>query len=84
MRRCGPTTHPPAGLPSIDLVDDPCKACEGAAVLAVLTEWDEFRWVDLTEVATLMTHLTIVDGRNLLDRAAAIRAGFQYQGIGRT
>ncbi len=82
VRAYDPTA--PTGLPSIDLVDDAYKACDGAAVLAVLTEWDEFRWVDLTEVAKLMAHPAIVDGRNLLDRAAAIRAGFRYQGIGRT
>ncbi len=74
----------PTGLQGIDLAADPYDACDGAEVLAVLTEWDEFRWVDLDRLATLMEVQTIVDARNLLDRSAAARAGFRYQGIGRT
>ena len=52
-------------------------------MLVVLTEWDEFRWLDLDKVAAAMTGLAIVDSRNVLDRAAAARRGFNYQGIGR-
>ena len=49
---CGPTTRPSTGqLEGIEVVDDPYGACEGAEVLVVLTEWDEFRWLDLDKVA---------------------------------
>jgi UDPglucose 6-dehydrogenase len=82
VRAYDPTS--PGGLPQIDVATDPYAACEGASVLAVLTEWDEFRWVDLTRVAELMERCTIVDARNILDRSAAVRAGFAYHGIGRT
>jgi len=62
---------------------DPYAACEGAAVLVVLTEWDEFRWLDLEKVGGLMDVASIVDARNLLDPAAARRKGFTYEGLGR-
>jgi UDPglucose 6-dehydrogenase len=74
----------PGPLEGIEVVDDPYAAVEGADVLAVLTEWDEFRWLDLDKVAGLMTSLNVVDARNLLDRAALVRRGFEYRGIGRS
>jgi UDPglucose 6-dehydrogenase len=49
----------------------------------VLTEWDEFRWLDLERAAAAMSSPAIVDTRNVLDRSAARRAGFSYTGIGR-
>ena len=52
-------------------------------MLAVLTEWDEFRWLDFEKVASLMAAPNVVDSRNLLDRAALRRAGFGYEGVGR-
>jgi UDPglucose 6-dehydrogenase len=74
----------PGPLEGVEVVDDPYAAVEGADVLAVLTEWDEFRWLDLDKVAGLMTSLNVVDARNLLDRAALVRRGFEYRGIGRS
>ncbi len=73
----------PDPIDGIEVVDDPFVAVEGAAVLAVLTEWDEFRWFDIDRVSSLMAAKEVVDARNLLDRAAFIRRGFNYQGIGR-
>jgi len=75
-------THP-KGLDGIEVVDDAYAACEGASVLAILTEWDEFKWLDLDKVADLMAHRRVVDARNLLDRAALLGRGFVYEGIGR-
>jgi UDPglucose 6-dehydrogenase len=69
--------------PGMTVVPDPYAACEGADVLAVLTEWDEFKWLDLDKVADSMTERRVVDARNLLDRSALVRRGFAYQGIGR-
>jgi UDPglucose 6-dehydrogenase len=74
----------PGPLEGIEVVDDPYAAVEGAEVLAVLTEWDEFRWLDLDKVAGLMSARNVVDARNLLDRAALMRRGFEYRGIGRS
>ncbi|MFA9566432.1 MAG: UDP binding domain-containing protein, partial [Acidimicrobiales bacterium] len=58
-------------------------ACEGANVLVVLTEWDEFRWPDFDKVAEVMTDRRVVDARNILDRAALQRLEFDVVGIGR-
>ncbi len=74
----------PGPIEGIEVVDDPYAAVEGAEVLAVLTEWDEFRWLDVDKVAGLMASLQVVDARNLLDRAALARRGFEYSGIGRS
>jgi len=63
---------------------DPYAACDGASVLAVLTEWDEFKWLDLDKVASLMAAPRVVDARNLLDRSALLRRGFTYRAIGRS
>jgi len=73
----------PGSIEGLEVVDDPYAAVEGAEVLAVLTEWDEFRWLDADKVAELMAAKKVVDARNLLDRAAYVRRGFDYLGIGR-
>jgi UDPglucose 6-dehydrogenase len=52
-------------------------------VLAVLTEWDEFRRVDFTKVAGLLEQPRVVDARNVLEPAALRHLGFVYEGIGR-
>ena len=71
-------------LTGIELCADPYSACAGAQVLAVLTEWDEFRWLDFGRVAEAMAPpRALVDARNLLDPAAMRRRGFAYQGVGR-
>jgi UDPglucose 6-dehydrogenase len=75
---------PKPGLPEgLTVGDDPYAACEGADVLVVLTEWDDYRWLDAGKVAVSMNQRAVVDARNLLDRSEWRRAGFEYQGIGR-
>jgi UDPglucose 6-dehydrogenase len=83
VRGYDPTVHLPE-LNGIQICADPYAVCEGAHVLTVLTEWDEFRWLDIDKVASVMANLAVVDARNLLDRNAVLRAGFTYQGIGRS
>ena len=68
----------------VECVDDAYAAAENAEVLAILTEWEEFKFIDLDKVAETMTNKHIVDARNLLDRGAVRRRGFTYQGIGRS
>jgi UDPglucose 6-dehydrogenase len=70
-------------VPGLEVVTDPYEACANADVLVVLTEWDEFRWLDFTRVAGLMAARSIVDARNLLDPAAMRHLGFAYVGVGR-
>jgi len=68
----------------LEVAADPYAACEDAAVLLVLTEWDEFRWLDFDKVGGLMSERRVVDARNLLDPAAVRRRGFAYDGVGRS
>jgi UDPglucose 6-dehydrogenase len=67
----------------IEIVSDPYAAAEGAASLAILTEWDEFTWLDFDKLAEIMAGKNIVDARNLLDDTIPRRRGFSYRGIGR-
>jgi len=70
-------------LPELLVSSDPYAACEGAEALVVLTEWDEFRWLDFDKVASVMAAPRVMDTRNLLERAALVRRGFDYVGLGR-
>ena len=76
-------TIAPKGLDAITVCSSPLEACAGADVIAVLTEWDDFRWVSPVDAAGAVSVKQIVDARNLLDRSEWRRAGFEYQGIGR-
>jgi UDPglucose 6-dehydrogenase len=73
----------PADLLGLELRADPYEAVTGASVVVVLTEWDEFRWLDFARVLRVMAVPSIVDARNLLDPAAVRRIGFTYDAIGR-
>jgi len=68
----------------IEVEGDAYAACEGASVIVVATEWDEFKWLDLDKIAEVVSERNVVDARNLLDRGALRRRGFTYQGVGRS
>lgn len=78
----------PAGTEAFDLggitvAASPVAAAAGADVVALLTEWREFRWLDFAEVRDAMASPRIVDARNLLDPAAIRKLGISYVGVGR-
>ena len=56
---------------------------KGADAAALVTEWPEFRELDLVRVHKLMRIPLILDGRNLYDPAVARTAGFTYCSVGR-
>lgn len=66
----------------VSYADSMYEALKDADVLAVLTEWDDFRAIDLEQAGLLMRHKKIVDCRNLIGREKAEKAGFEYYGIG--
>ncbi len=78
-----PDAEVPDDLLGLHLRADPYDAVTGARALVVLTEWDEFRWLDFSRVLALMEEPFIIDARNLLDPAAVRRMGFLYTGVGR-
>jgi UDPglucose 6-dehydrogenase len=70
-------------MPELDVRSDPYDAVAGADVVALLTEWEELRWLDFERVRSLMRRPAVVDARNLLDPSAMRRRGFDYTGVGR-
>jgi UDPglucose 6-dehydrogenase len=68
----------------MEVVFDPYEALEGAHAAVVLTEWEEVRTLDPKEASPLMEPPRVwVDGRNVMDAAAALEAGLTYRGFGR-
>jgi UDPglucose 6-dehydrogenase len=70
-------------LPGTEFAKDAYAAAKGADALVVVTEWDEFRGLDLDRFAKAMRGNVIVDLRNVYNRADAEAAGFEYVGLGR-
>ena len=58
-------------------------AVDGAAALAIVTEWLEYRNPDFDRIKQALTRPVIVDGRNLYDPKRMARLGFIYESIGR-
>jgi UDPglucose 6-dehydrogenase len=71
-------------LDGVELCDSALDALGDADAAVLVTEWPEFRELDWTMVASRMAHPLLIDGRNFLDSAAMVEAGFEYEGIGRT
>ena len=70
-------------LPEVTFCPDPYEAARGGDALIVLTDWEEFRALDLQRLKTLMRRPVLIDGRNVLDPSAARALGFHYAGMGR-
>lgn len=84
IRAYDPTAHKPyPAYPWIEITTSPLDVCDGADVLAVLTEWKEFALIDANEIGKRLSEKMVVDGRNILDRESWQRAGFLYKGVGR-
>jgi len=71
-------------LPGLKWCESSHEALEGADLLVVLTEWNEFRALDLAEARRMMKGDALVDLRNIYVPAAARSAGFNYHSVGRT
>ncbi len=70
-------------LSGIEFAGDPYQAADGADALVIVTEWDEFRALDLEKVAASMRGKVLVDLRNVYDREDVEGAGLAYYGVGR-
>ncbi|CAK0755257.1 UDP-glucose 6-dehydrogenase [uncultured Gammaproteobacteria bacterium] len=70
-------------LPGIEWCTSARDAVTGADVVTVLTEWNEFRALDLSQLKALMKQPVLVDLRNIYNPEDAIAAGFSYTSIGR-
>jgi UDPglucose 6-dehydrogenase len=70
-------------LPEVTMMDDPYKLAEGCDALVVVTEWNEFKNLDLAKVRAAMKTPVLFDGRNIYEPAEMRALGFTYRGIGR-
>lgn len=68
---------------SVDFATDPYDAAKGADAVAIITEWNEFRQIDLVRLAKGMKHLVLFDGRNIYEPTKVRELGFMYYGVGR-
>lgn len=83
--------HDPAAMPNVRRLygdrlvycDKPYTALHGADGLVIVTEWPEFRNPDFAQMAKLMRHKVIFDGRNLYEPEIVLKHGFHYYAIGR-
>ncbi len=70
-------------LPGLEFARTALDVADGADALVIVTEWDEFRGLDLDQLASRMRGRALIDLRNVYDPEDAERAGFDYRGIGR-
>jgi UDPglucose 6-dehydrogenase len=70
-------------LPQVIMCADPYELAAGADALVVVTDWNEFKHLDLPRIKQLMRRPVIIDGRNIYEPEMMRELGFIYRGIGR-
>ncbi len=70
-------------FPELTLCKDAYEVCEGADALVIVTEWNEFRMLDLARVKELLSEPILIDLRNVYEPRAMEAAGFHYVSVGR-
>ena len=70
-------------LKDIEYCKDPYEAAENAEALLILTEWNEFKELDLDKIKNLMKNKLVIDGRNIYNPEEMKKLGFKYISIGR-
>lgn len=68
---------------NLEFVKSALDAVEDADLLILMTEWDEFRQLDMKKVKKLMNSPKLIDGRNIYDPEELSALGFEYMGVGR-
>jgi UDPglucose 6-dehydrogenase len=70
-------------MPELDYCGDAYETMEGADALILITEWNEFRALDLGRVKALLRQPVVIDLRNIYQPEEMIAAGLSYHSIGR-
>jgi len=70
-------------MPGVEMSPDPYHLAEGCDALMIVTEWNEFKQLDLERVRQSMRQPYIFDGRNIYDPDEMKELGFHYRGMGR-
>jgi UDPglucose 6-dehydrogenase len=72
-----------ARFPTLSYAGSAAEAAKDADLILHLTEWPEFRAIDLDELGGVVAQRRLLDGRNILDLAAWRSAGWEARGMGR-
>jgi UDPglucose 6-dehydrogenase len=70
-------------MDAVTFCQTPYEVAEGADALVVVTEWNEFKSLNLQQIRNIMRRPVLIDGRNLYETSEMHRLGFIYRGIGR-
>ncbi len=70
-------------IPELPLAKNPYDLADGCDALVLVTEWNEFKHLDLARIRSLMKTPVFIDGRNVYDPDTMREAGFLYRGMGR-
>lgn len=70
-------------ITNIEYCNDPYEVVKDCDALAIITEWDEFKKLDLTKIKSLLKLPIVIDGRNIYDPKTMEKMGFIYRSIGR-
>jgi UDPglucose 6-dehydrogenase len=70
-------------LPTVAYCANAYEVATGSDALLLVTDWDEFKDLDMRRIRSLMNYPIVIDGRNLYDPDEMIEAGFIYEGVGR-
>ena len=70
-------------LPEVEMYDDPYVMAKDCHALLVITEWNEFKQLDLGRISAAMKTPVLFDGRNIYNPAELRSLGFAYRGVGR-
>lgn len=70
-------------IKNIEFCDSPEEAAKGADAVLLLTEWNEFKQIDLANIKKIMRKAYLFDGRNIYDPDKLKKMGFIYKGVGR-
>jgi UDPglucose 6-dehydrogenase len=69
--------------PELTYAEGVMEAAEGADIVALLTEWEQFRAIDPERLGAVVASRVVVDGRDALDAEAWTAAGWDYRALGR-
>ena len=85
VRAFDPVAMPEAAklLPDVTYCKDAYEACENADAMVLVTEWNQFRMLDLERVRQKLRRPVVVDLRNVYDPKPMHEAGFEYSCVGR-
>ena len=85
LSHAGIAPHPRAtpNTTTVTYFESPYEAATGADAVALVTEWNEFKFLNLERLRSVMRRPLIFDGRNLWEPERMRRLGFEYHSIGR-